>query len=77
MRGYITYLFLSQRAMLFVGGAQRRATKEKEVETYVRIIKEVDAATMARFPVNFAQNVGHIRWERVGQTLTELNMYNP
>jgi hypothetical protein len=44
--------------------------------TYVRIIRDVDAARMARFPVNFAPNVGYMEGKAAKQTLTELNMYN-
>lgn len=30
------------------------------METYVRIINEVDAARMAKFPANFTPNVGYM-----------------
>jgi hypothetical protein len=61
MRGIITYFFLSQSAILFVRDAQRKITRAERMMTYVRIIRDVDAARIARFPANFTPNVGDIR----------------
>jgi hypothetical protein len=44
--------------------------------TYVRIIRDVDAARMARFPVNCTPKVDYMERKAAKETLTELNMYN-
>jgi len=54
------HFFLSQSAMLFGGYIEGQVIRIEERKTYVRIINEVDAARMARFPVSFTPNVGHI-----------------
>lgn len=70
------YFFLSQSAMLFSDHRQSLVTSVvSETETDVRIINEVDAARMARFPVNLTPNVGHPGGRREGNAHTELNMY--
>ena len=61
MRGIMMHFFLSQRAMLFGGYIEGQAIRIEGRKTYVRIINEVDAPRMARFPVNFAPNVDYIR----------------
>lgn len=60
------YFFLSQSAMLFGDRCQSLATSVGETETDVRIISEVDAARMARFPVNLTPNVGRPGGRRGG-----------
>ena len=42
------------------GDVENRTTRTAGAKTYVRIINDVDAARMARFPVNFMPNVGYI-----------------
>jgi hypothetical protein len=59
MRGIMTYFFLSQSAILFVG-VEGQITRAEGTKTYVRIINDVDAARMARFPVSFTEDVGYI-----------------
>lgn len=60
MRGNMTYFFLSQSAILLGGDVENQTTRTAGAKTYVRIINDVDAARMARFPVNFMPNVGYI-----------------
>lgn len=60
------YIFLSQSAMLFGGYIQSRITNIEGAKTYVRIIKDVEAARIAKFPVNFTSNVGYIRRKAKG-----------
>ena len=66
MRGNMMHFFLSQSAMLFGGYIEGQVIRIEGKETYVRIINEVDAARMARFPVNFTPNVGYIRRKTEG-----------
>ena len=47
--------------MLFSGCVGSQMTRIEGTKTYVRIINEVDAERMARFPVNFSQIVGYIQ----------------
>ena len=54
------YFFLSQRAMLFFEDTESQVTRISRTETYVRIIREVDAARIARFPVIFTPSVRNI-----------------
>ena len=61
------YFFLSQSAMLFGDRCQKLVTGTGETKTDVRIISEVDAARMARFPVNLVPNVGHPCRRRGGE----------
>ena len=61
MRGTMMYFFLSQSAMLFGGDGENQIPRVEGTRTHVRIINDVDAARMARFPVNFTQNVSYIR----------------
>jgi len=61
MRGIMMHFFLSQSAMLFGGYIEGQVIRIEGRKAYVRIINEVDAARMARFPVNFTPNVDYIR----------------
>jgi len=57
------YFFLSQSAMLFGGDGESQTPRVEETKTHVRIINDVDAARIARFPVNFTPSVGCVRRE--------------
>jgi hypothetical protein len=76
MRGIMMYFFLSQSAMLFGGYIESQVMRITGMKTYVRIINEVDAPRMAKFPVNFAPNFGYSGGKSRGRALTELNTCN-